>query len=180
MGVRFSLRTAPRADWRELARVHAPAYLESLTEPLSLSRVFGFDDDRFPVEATLDTVLTTVGAVVAAARAALETRGPVACLAAHPDDETLGCGGTLALLAARGLDVHVVVVADGGPDGCDGDSGFINADQSELDRRGDERDRIPDFASADHRNGVDGPGDPGEPAAGGRASAPDGRSARSV
>jgi len=43
--------------------------------------------------------------------------GPVVCLAAHPDDETLGCGGTLALLAARGLEVHVVVVADAGVDG---------------------------------------------------------------
>ena len=43
--------------------------------------------------------------------------GPVLCLAAHPDDESIGCGGTLALLAARGVAVQVVVVADGGPDG---------------------------------------------------------------
>jgi LmbE family N-acetylglucosaminyl deacetylase len=31
----------------------------------------------------------------------------------HPDDETLGCGGLLALLAANGLPVRVVLVSDG-------------------------------------------------------------------
>jgi len=35
-------------------------------------------------------------------------------VAAHPDDETLGLGGTLAQLAARGVEVSVVSVTDGG------------------------------------------------------------------
>jgi LmbE family N-acetylglucosaminyl deacetylase len=35
-------------------------------------------------------------------------------LAPHPDDETLGCGGTIAITAARGAEVHVAVVSDGG------------------------------------------------------------------
>lgn len=35
-------------------------------------------------------------------------------IAPHPDDETLGCGGTLALLAQRECHVKVVVVTDGG------------------------------------------------------------------
>ena len=35
------------------------------------------------------------------------------CLVAHPDDETMLCGGTLALLAARGVDVHVVALTRG-------------------------------------------------------------------
>ncbi len=35
------------------------------------------------------------------------------CLVAHPDDETLLCGGTLALLSARGVDVHVVALTRG-------------------------------------------------------------------
>lgn len=35
------------------------------------------------------------------------------CLVAHPDDETILCGGTLALLAARGVGVHVVCLTRG-------------------------------------------------------------------
>ena len=34
-------------------------------------------------------------------------------VAAHPDDEVLGCGGTLARHAANGDDVHVLFFADG-------------------------------------------------------------------
>lgn len=34
-------------------------------------------------------------------------------VAAHPDDETLGAGGTMALLAARGHEVHVLILSDG-------------------------------------------------------------------
>lgn len=47
----------------------------------------------------------------------------VLVFAPHPDDESLGCGGTLALLAAR-CEVKVVLVTDGGgagglPEGAD-------------------------------------------------------------
>lgn len=35
-------------------------------------------------------------------------------VAPHPDDETLGFGATMALLARRGIDVRVVSVSDGG------------------------------------------------------------------
>jgi len=34
-------------------------------------------------------------------------------LAAHPDDEVLGCGGTLAKLADAGATIHVAFLADG-------------------------------------------------------------------
>lgn len=37
----------------------------------------------------------------------------VVLVAPHPDDEVLGAGGTLALLAGRGAEVHVVAVTDG-------------------------------------------------------------------
>ena len=34
-------------------------------------------------------------------------------IAAHPDDEALGCGGTMARLSAEGVNVHVAFLADG-------------------------------------------------------------------
>lgn len=37
----------------------------------------------------------------------------VLVIAAHPDDETLGVGGTIARLSAEGVPVHVHVLADG-------------------------------------------------------------------
>jgi len=37
----------------------------------------------------------------------------VLIVAAHPDDEVLGCGGTIAKLADDGTAVHVVFLADG-------------------------------------------------------------------
>lgn len=37
----------------------------------------------------------------------------VLVFAAHPDDEVLGCGGTIAKYAQRGDEVHVVILAEG-------------------------------------------------------------------
>jgi LmbE family N-acetylglucosaminyl deacetylase len=34
-------------------------------------------------------------------------------IAAHPDDEVLGCGGTIAKMADEGWDVHVLILAEG-------------------------------------------------------------------
>lgn len=47
-------------------------------------------------------------------------RGPVLVIAPHPDDETMGCGGTLALHARQGDAIHAVFVCSGvqgDPDG---------------------------------------------------------------
>jgi LmbE family N-acetylglucosaminyl deacetylase len=38
---------------------------------------------------------------------------PILILAAHPDDEVLGCGGTIAKLADKGAIIHVAFLADG-------------------------------------------------------------------
>jgi LmbE family N-acetylglucosaminyl deacetylase len=45
--------------------------------------------------------------------AGIQSNAPVLIFAAHPDDEVLGCGGTIAKLAANGVAVHVVFLADG-------------------------------------------------------------------
>ena len=37
----------------------------------------------------------------------------VLCVAAHPDDEVLGAGATMAALADRGCEVHAVVLGEG-------------------------------------------------------------------
>lgn len=37
----------------------------------------------------------------------------VLVVAAHPDDEALGCGGTIARLSSEGCDVHLLFLADG-------------------------------------------------------------------
>lgn len=39
--------------------------------------------------------------------------GCILIVAAHPDDEALGCGGTMAKLASAGAAVHVAFLADG-------------------------------------------------------------------
>ncbi len=43
----------------------------------------------------------------------VDSRHAVLAVAAHPDDEILGCGGVLASHAARGDTVHIVIVAEG-------------------------------------------------------------------
>ncbi len=37
----------------------------------------------------------------------------VLTVAAHPDDEVLGCGGTLALLSEKGAEVHILILGEG-------------------------------------------------------------------
>ena len=46
---------------------------------------------------------------------ALADMGTVLVVAPHPDDEILGCGGTIARLAADGHDVHVAIATRGTP-----------------------------------------------------------------
>ncbi|MFB0612644.1 PIG-L deacetylase family protein [Aurantiacibacter poecillastricola] len=45
----------------------------------------------------------------------LAQMGRVLVIAPHPDDEILGCGGTMARLLAAGHEVHVVVATTGRP-----------------------------------------------------------------
>jgi len=45
--------------------------------------------------------------------AALKAFGPTLVIAPHADDESLGCGGTMALLRQAGVPVYVLLVSDG-------------------------------------------------------------------
>lgn len=45
--------------------------------------------------------------------AALKSFGTTLVIAPHADDESLGCGGTMALLRQFGVPVHVLLVSDG-------------------------------------------------------------------
>ena len=42
-----------------------------------------------------------------------QNQDTVVVIAAHPDDEVLGCGGTIARHAAKGDSVHILFLADG-------------------------------------------------------------------
>jgi len=58
--------------------------------------------------------------------------GNVLVVVAHPDDEVLGCGGTIACLADAGRAVHVLLLADGessrvGADGSSPEPGSLAA-----------------------------------------------------
>ncbi|MEV1046254.1 PIG-L family deacetylase [Streptomyces sp. NPDC049916] len=51
--------------------------------------------------------------------------GPVVVVAAHPDDEVLGCGGTIAALLAAGVTVHTVCLTAGEASHGTGDTGAM-------------------------------------------------------
>ena len=71
----------------------------------------------FPlVEALWATLFATVGYICRFAVREWTTSGQerVLVLAPHPDDESLGCGGTMALHARAGDAVYLVIATDGG------------------------------------------------------------------
>src|SRR5205814_8853202 len=43
----------------------------------------------------------------------MPARSPVLVVAAHPDDEVLGCGATMARLAGEGHQVHIAIMGEG-------------------------------------------------------------------
>lgn len=60
---------------------------------------------------------------------------PVLVITAHPDDEALGCGGTIARFSAEGRDVHLAFLADGVGSRSGQGSELAQAEREALDRR---------------------------------------------
>jgi LmbE family N-acetylglucosaminyl deacetylase len=62
----------------------------------------------------------------------------VLVVAAHPDDEVLGCGGTIARSSADGEDVHILILGEGSTSRADaradGDVGAVSALRSDAER----------------------------------------------
>lgn len=69
-------RTPRRATLDELARVHTPEHLESLSRPESLATIFGVDPSDVPADELLDTIRLATGGTIDAARLALRIRRP--------------------------------------------------------------------------------------------------------
>jgi acetoin utilization deacetylase AcuC-like enzyme len=84
------VRTPPRIGYDALARVHSPAWLETLGAPEVLGDVFGIEPWDVPVDGLMTTVRLACGGTLAAARLAVREGGPVANLLggfhhAYPD-----------------------------------------------------------------------------------------------
>ncbi len=60
-----------------------------------------------------DGLLADASALPLRPAATVADWGRTVVIAPHPDDDTLGCGGAIALLAGRGQDVSVLFVSDG-------------------------------------------------------------------
>ncbi|MFT7484344.1 MAG: LmbE family N-acetylglucosaminyl deacetylase [Candidatus Paceibacteria bacterium] len=61
-------------------------------------------------------------------------------IAPHSDDEVIGCGGTIALAAERGAEVHVLIVFDGAagdPDGKFDKQGYVQRRRQEAQAAGE-------------------------------------------
>ena len=117
---RENFRTPARVRYEDLARVHAPDYLESLSDRSTLARVFGVDPWDVPVDELLSSVRLVCGGTIAAARAALDRKGPAVNLSGgfHHAGANWGAGlcpindiaVTIAVLRHEGFAGRVAVL----------------------------------------------------------------------
>jgi acetoin utilization deacetylase AcuC-like enzyme len=71
-----ALRRPHRISYENLARVHAPEFLESLGRPETLARIFSVDPSDVPVDEVMTTVRLACGGTLGAARETLRTHAP--------------------------------------------------------------------------------------------------------
>jgi len=114
------LHTPRRISYGELARVHTPEYLESLSRADTLARIFAVHPSEVRADEVLRTVRLACGGTLAAARAALGSQGPALNLLGGFHHAAPDRGGGLcpvndlavavASLRAHGFDGQVVVL----------------------------------------------------------------------
>src|SRR5579859_6724628 len=109
------VRRPRRARWDELLLVHHPEYLESLSRPEMLARIFAVDPSEIPVEEALRTVRLAVGGTIEAAQQALLTHAPALNLLGGFHHAAPERGG--GLCAINDVAVAVAVVRKNGFDG---------------------------------------------------------------
>lgn len=71
------IRSSRPASYEELQAVHAPDYLDSLSDPRVLAPIFGVDPSDIPVDEVLYTTWVACGGTVDAAKEALSRASPV-------------------------------------------------------------------------------------------------------
>lgn len=74
--VKGSLRTPRRVPYDDIARVHTPELVESLSRPEALAAVFAVDPSDLPADELMHAVRLAVGGTVGATRETLRTRIP--------------------------------------------------------------------------------------------------------
>jgi acetoin utilization deacetylase AcuC-like enzyme len=115
------LRRAPPASLTDLARVHSLAYLESVTRPELLGRIFGLEPDEVDVDQLLGAQRLAAGGTAAAATWAAERPRRVACNLgggfhhAEPENGSGFCvyndiAVAIAVLRAQGWTAPIAIV----------------------------------------------------------------------
>jgi acetoin utilization deacetylase AcuC-like enzyme len=71
-----AVRAPHRISYENLARVHTPELLESLSRPEEVARIFGVDPSDVPVDEVMTTTRLACGGTLGAARETLRSRAP--------------------------------------------------------------------------------------------------------
>lgn len=114
------LRDPGRISYRDLARVHSRRLLESLSDAVTLSRVFAVRPDEIAVDQLMASLRAACAGTLAAARVALRERGPAINLLggfhhAEPDRAGAFCAlndiaVAIATLRSEGFTGKIVVL----------------------------------------------------------------------
>ncbi len=114
------VREPVRVRYRDIARVHTCAYLESLSQPEALARIFAVDAHLIPVDEVMRSIRLACGGTLAAAKEALDTRSATLNLLGGFHHASPSSGGgfcvlndiaiAIAVLRSEGFAEQIVVL----------------------------------------------------------------------